>query len=348
VDYSVNTVQDQVDILVVDDTMANLQILTTMLKEKGYKVRPVLDGKTALQAVQMKIPDLICLDINMPGMNGYEVCEALKKNPAFKDIPVIFISALSEPLDKVKAFSLGGVDYITKPFQLEEVQARIDTHLRLHRLLEEEILDSQMATILALAELAEFRDDDFGQHLKRIQHFSGLLVTRFVEKGFGQTIIPRNFVRNIFYASTLHDIGKVGIPDSILLKPGKLTPEEFETMKSHTFIGSDLLEKVRKQYPKNSFINVGIEISRSHHEKWDGSGYPDRLSGSNIPVSARILALADVYDAMRSKRPYKEPFSHEVTYNRIIQDSGTHFDPDIVKIFMEIHQDFEDTYNRLI
>jgi putative two-component system response regulator len=361
---SSNTTQNQIDILVVDDTLANLQILSTMLKQNGYKVRPVLDGKTALQAVQTKQPDLICLDINMPGMNGYEVCEILKKDPTLKEIPVIFISALSEPLDKIKAFSLGGVDYITKPFQLEEVQARIETHLRLRRMQSEledynqhlqekvreqiqEISDSQMATILALAKLAEFRDEDTGRHIERIQYFCRLLVEHLDHSDLYRSYLTPDFIQNIFHASPLHDIGKVGISDDILLKPGKHTPEEFEKMKKHTTLGSNFLEGVRSRYPKNSFINIGIEIARSHHEKWDGSGYPDGLSGSQIPISARILAIADVYDALRSKRPYKEPFSHETTLNMIVSDSGTHFDPELIKMFTEIHLEFKKTYSML-
>jgi putative two-component system response regulator len=364
VDSFYNSELNQIDILVVDDTLANIQILSAILKEKGYKVRPVLDGKTALQAIQMKIPDLICLDINMPGMNGYEVCDVLKKDSTLKDIPVIFISALSEPLDKVKAFNMGGVDYITKPFEHEEVLARIKTHLNLRSLQNElvninlhlqekvaeqinEILDSQMATILALAKLAEYRDDDTGYHLERIQYFCKLLTDKLIDKGVYQSLLTPNFVQNIFHASPLHDIGKVGIPDDILLKPGKHTPDEFNKMKDHTTIGSNLLKEVLNRYPKNSFINTGIDIARSHHEKWDGSGYPDGLKGSDIPVSARILALADVYDAMRSKRPYKKPFSHMDTFHRIVQDSGTHFDPEIVKIFREIHLDFEKKYDTL-
>ena len=348
----------------MDDTLANIQILSDMLKQNGYKVRPVLDGKTALQAVQAKKPDLICLDINMPGMNGYEVCETLKKDILFKEVPIIFISALSEPLDKVKAFGLGGVDYITKPFQLEEVQARVETHLRLHRLqnkLEDynqhlldkvreqiqEISESQMATILALAKLAEFRDEDTGHHLDRIQYFCRMLAECVAKNGIYQSVITPNFIDNIFHASPLHDIGKVAIPDKILLKPGKHTPDEFEEMKKHTTIGSEYLETVRSNYPKNGFINTGIEIARSHHEKWDGSGYPDGLAASQIPVSARILAVADVYDAMRSKRPYKEPFSHKTTLNIIAGSSGTHFDPEIIKAFISVNQDFEKTYKQL-
>jgi len=349
------------DILIVDDTLANIQVLSAMLKQQGYKVRPVLEGKVALKAAEKQVPDLILLDISMPEMDGYEVCTHLKQNPNLSKVPVIFISALTEPLDKVKAFSVGGVDYITKPFQLEEVRVRVENHLRLTRLqrlmeeynhnLEEkvieqvnEISDSQLATILALAKLAEYRDKDTGRHIERIQHFCRLLVTYMAEMpGYSGQISPI-YIDNISHASPLHDIGKVGIPDHILLKPGRLTPDEFEIMKTHTMIGYNLLQSVNERYSHNSFIKTGIEISRSHHEKWDGTGYPDGLKGTEIPLSARILAVADVYDALRSKRPYKESFSHIASSKIILEGDGSHFDPDVIKAFIELEDTFERVY----
>ncbi len=353
-----------VDILIVDDTLANIQVLSGMLKQQGYKVRPVLDGQTALKAAMNKAPDLILLDISMPEMDGYEVCKRLKQDSALKQVPVIFISALTESLDKVKAFTVGGVDYITKPFQLEEVRVRVENHLRLARLqnelkeyshnLEEkvieqvnEISDSQLATILALAKLAEYRDEDTGRHIERIQYFCRELVTRMAEKpGYKDEITPL-FIENIIHASPLHDIGKVGIPDTILLKPGKLNVAEFEVMKTHTLIGFELLQSVRERYRRNSFINTGIEISRSHHERWDGNGYPDGLKGTDIPLSARILAVADVYDALRSKRPYKDGFDHEKSCELILAGKGTQFDPAIIDAFVELDKTFRWVYNEL-
>jgi putative two-component system response regulator len=357
--------QVPVDILIVDDTLANIQVLSGMLKQQGYKVRPVLDGKAALKAAETHAPDLILLDITMPEMNGYEVCEKLKQDPKLKQIPVIFISALTEPLDKVKAFTVGGVDYITKPFQLEEVRVRVENHLHLaslqqqienyNRYLEEkvieqvnEISDSQMATILALAKLAEFRDEDTGRHIERIQYFCRLLVTNMADTPLYRGRISPIYIDNITHASPLHDIGKVGIPDNILLKPGKLTPAEFDIMKTHTLIGFDLLSVIKDRYTKNSFINVGIEISRSHHEKWDGSGYPDGLKGIDIPLSARILAVADVYDALRSKRPYKTGFDHSTSCKIIMEGRGIHFDPDVIDTFAGLEADFERVYAELV
>lgn len=356
---------EPVDIMIVDDTLANIQVLSGMLKQQGYKVRPILDGRGALKAAEMQPPALILLDVSMPEMNGYEVCERLKVNPVLKQVPVIFISALTDSLDKVKAFAVGGVDYITKPFQLEEVRVRVETHLRLARLQQEleeynhnleekvseqvnEISDSQLATIMALAKLAEYRDEDTGQHIERIQYFCRELVTRLAEKKDYKDEITPLFIDNIIHASPLHDIGKVGIPDHILLKPGRLTPMEFEVMKTHTVIGYELLQSVKERYTRNSFINIGIEISRSHHERWDGNGYPDGLAGRDIPLAARIVALADVYDALRSKRPYKDGFDHETSVKLILEGKGTQFDPGIIDAFVELGPTFEWVYRELV
>lgn len=341
------------NILIVDDTLENLDILSEMLKLKGYTVRPVTSGRQALDTAMISPPDIILLDINMPDKNGYEVCELLKSNEKLSKIPVIFISALNETLDKVKAFSVGGVDYISKPFQYEEVLARVDTHLKIDNLQKElekhnlnleemvkekikELYESQMATIQALAEVAESRDDDTGKHLDRVQIYCRMIAIELSKNEKYRDIINASYIDNIFFASPLHDIGKVAIPDRILLKPGKLTPDEFEIMKTHTTLGAKTLESVRKKYPVNAFINMGIGIAHHHHEKWDGSGYPEGLSGENIPLSARIMTIADVYDALRSKRVYKEPFTHNDSCNIIYDGSGTQFDPLIIETFKEL------------
>ncbi|MBC8061274.1 MAG: response regulator [Clostridiaceae bacterium] len=350
-------------VLVVDDTPANLKVLSAILKEQGCIARTVPTGKLALKSICNNAPDLILLDINMPDMNGYQVCEALKEDETLKNIPVIFISALNETMDKVKAFSVGGVDYITKPFQFEEVQARVETHLKLsfaqkeieqyNRNLEElvkekvkELSNSQMSTIFAMAKLAQSRDDDTGKHLERVQNFCKLIAEGLSKRSKYKIIIDDKYIDNIFNASTLHDIGKVGISDNILLKPGRLTTDEFEIMKTHVIIGASTLEEVRKLYRKNSFINMGIAITNSHHEKWDGSGYPSNLSGVAIPLSARIMAIADVYDAIKSKRCYKTAFTHEESCKIIYEGSGKHFDPDIVEVFREINEDVLRTWER--
>jgi len=345
------------NIMVVDDTPANLNLLEKMLQDKGYHVLAFPGGKMALNAATKSPPDLILLDINMPEMDGFEVCERLKADAALKEIPVIFISALTETADKVKAFAMGGVDYVNKPFQFEEVNSRVQTHLRLRKLqfelekhnlhLEElvkekvrEISDSQLATINALAKLAESRDDDTGQHVERTRIFCIILAEKLRETSRYTGSIDAAYLENIYHAAPLHDIGKVGIPDNILLKPGKLTPEEFEIIKTHTVIGANTLQIARSKYPRNALINMGIAIARFHHEKWDGSGYPDGLAGEAIPLAARIVAVADVYDALRSKRPYKDAFTHEKSYAIIREGSGSHFDPALVEAFTAVESEF--------
>lgn len=353
---------DQASILIVDDMPENLQVLMETLRERGYKVRPAPNGNLALRGALSYPPDLILLDINMPEMSGYEVCERLKANEKLKAIPVIFVSGMTEMIDKVKAFSTGGVDYITKPFQREEVLARVETHLKLRKIqiqlekhnydLEDmvkekvkEISESQIAAIFAIAKLSESRDGDTGKHLERTQGFCKLLAAGLGKLPGYQSIITPNYIENIYHASPLHDIGKVAIPDIILLKPERLSCNEFEMMKKHTSIGAETLQAVSRRYPRNSFINMGIAIAKSHHEKWDGGGYPEGLSGPDIPLSARIMAVADVYDALRSKRCYKRPFSHEESCRIILQDSGTHFDPNIVAAFRELHTKFEEIWD---
>lgn len=351
-------VAENANILVVDDTIENLNLLTRMLKDFGYLVRPVPNGRLALMAAKNNQPDLILLDITMPEIDGYEVCRRLKEDATLRDIPVLFISALSQTTEKVKAFTAGGVDYITKPFQIEEVKARIETHLKLSRLQKdlagqvkkqvEDISNSQMSMIFALAKLAEMRDDETGQHIERLQTLCRMLATWM--SGHPKFIyeIDAAFIERIFFASPLHDIGKVGIPDSILMKRGKLTPEEFEVMKTHAVIGSQTLAAVQKRYPHNAFINMGISISRSHHEKWNGKGYPDGLSGEAIPLSARIMAVVDVYDALRSKRVYKPAVSHQESCAILSSEKGQHFDADMIDVFMLHEREFEQVSDTLL
>jgi putative two-component system response regulator len=339
------------NILVVDDVPANLTLITGMLKEKGHRVRPVPSGKLAIKAVEHEPPDLILLDITMPEMDGFEVCQKLKQDIRFRDIPIIFISALTETIDKVKAFGSGGVDYVTKPFQFDEVEARVETHLKLRRyqarledLVQEqvkEISDSQISTIFALSKLSESRDKETGKHLERVQIYCKMLAEKLSRQEPYNSVVDGVFIHNIFNASPLHDIGKVAIPDHVLLKPGKLTPEEFEIMKQHSLIGATTMEAVNDIYKNNAFINMGISIARSHHERWDGTGYTDGLKGENIPLAARIMAIADVYDALRSNRCYKGSLSRDRSRKIIEDGSGTQFDPVLVKAFLALEEEFD-------
>ena len=350
--------QKPASILIVDDVAANLQVLSGMLDDQGYLTRPVTSGKMAMLAAQNDPPDLVLLDITMPGMDGYEVCANLKANEKLRDIPVIFISALHETVDKVKGFGVGGLDFVTKPFQFEEVRARVATHLKLHALQTameahnhrlsdlvqaqvREISESQMATIFAMAKLAESRDSDTGRHLERVQTLCMLLALKLAGNPRDAATITPAYVNNIFHGAPLHDIGKVAIQDSILLKESKLTPQEFERMKTHTSVGAATLEAVRQRYPGNAFLTMGITIARSHHETWNGIGYPDGLRGEAIPLAARIMALADVYDALRSDRCYKLALPHDEACRQILAAGGTHFDPVVVASFQELQQEFE-------
>ena len=345
------------NIMIVDDTVENLSLLTRMVKDCGYIARPVPNGRLALQAVRGDRPDLILLDITMPEMDGYEVCRKLKADPELKEIPVLFISALSMTDEKVKAFEVGGVDYITKPFQLDEVKARVETHLKLHRLQMnlsdqvekqvEEITNLQMGMIFGLAKLAEARDNETGKHLERIQILCKMFADYLHENKHYTDHVDEAYRLRIFHASPLHDIGKVGIPDRILLKPGKLEPDEMEIMKTHSFIGARTLEEVQTRFQDNEFVKMGIKIARSHHERWDGSGYPDGLAGTQIPLCARIMAIVDVYDAVRSKRVYKPPFTHAEATQIILSESGSHFDPELIENFKQLEPEFERVWKDL-
>lgn len=359
-------------ILVVDDAKENLMLLEVLLEDMNYETVLYDRGEMALKSAQEDVfPDLALLDITMPGMSGYELCVQLKKIPRMKEVPIIFISALTEALDKVKAFSLGGVDYITKPFNAEELKLRITTHINMRNMRIElegynyslkekvnaqvkEISEAQVSTIIALAELSETRDAYTGSHLDRIQVFSKMLAKQILESDKGRDEIDEpddDFINNIFYASALHDVGKVAVPDRILNKNGRLTPEEFEFIKMHPTAGADVLKKVIAKHPTNSLVVYGESIARFHHEKWDGTGYPYGIKEKGIPIAARIVAVADVYDAIRSKRQYKPAMTHIEAMDEIIKGKGSHFDPLIVDAFIAkeegfsvIEFDFDVTY----
>lgn len=327
------------DILIVDDTLPNLQLLTSVLKEEGYKVRPASSGALALQAISKKIPDLILLDIKMPDMNGYEVCEELKRNDNTKDIPIIFISALSDINDKIKAFNIGGVDYINKPFQFEEVKARVATHLKLQayqrdmarqvseaveeiHVLNQEIIDTQRELIFTMGEICETRSQETGFHVKRVAEYCYLLATLYGCSEEDASMIKQ--------ASPMHDIGKVAIPDAILHKAGKLTIDEWEIIKTHTSLGHAMLSVSHR-----ALLKVAATIAFEHHEKWDGTGYPNGLKEEEISVEGRITALADVFDALGSKRCYKEAWDLPDILNFFKKNRGTSFEPKLIDLFFQ-------------
>ncbi|MES2606212.1 MAG: two-component system response regulator [Pseudomonadota bacterium] len=346
-------------ILVVDDTPDNLSLMSGLLKDM-YKVKIANSGEKALKIVATApAPDLILLDIMMPEMDGYAVIRKLKSDVDTRAIPVIFLTAKSEIEDEMLGLDLGAVDYITKPISPPIVMARVKTHLQVKRMqdflrdkatyLEEEVARRtaqlgalQDVTIHAMASLAETRDNETGNHIRRTQHYLKVLAEKLrYNPRFAHFLNDDKTIDLLFKSAPLHDIGKVGIPDRILLKPGRLTPDEFETMKTHTTLGRDAILHAEQELGiEMPFLRYAKEIAYSHQEKWDGSGYPEGLSGDDIPISARLMAVADVYDALISKRVYKEAMSHEKAVAIIEEGRAKHFDPDMVDTFLAVQGEF--------
>ena len=349
---------DRSVILVVDDTPDNLQLMSALLRDH-YKVQVASSGEKALKLMAGGVlPDLVLLDILMPGMDGYEVCRRMRDDPRMRQVPVIFVTAKSDSEDEEQGLDLGAVDYITKPISPAITLARIRTHLSLKRAsdllqdrnqtLEDEVkrrtreLSSiQDVTIMAMSSLAETRDNETGNHIRRTQNYVKVLAQQLQPHPRFSSYLSAEQIELLYKSAPLHDIGKVGIPDRILLKPERLDPAEFEIMKTHTTLGRDAILAAENLLDSpNSFLQCAREIALSHQEKWDGSGYPEGLKGDAIPISARLMALADVYDALISRRVYKAPMSHEQAFKIITDGRGTHFDPDIVDAFLAIAEDF--------
>lgn len=341
-------------ILVVDDTPDNLTLMAGLLKEL-YRVKVSNNGPKALViAASDNPPDLILLDIMMPDMDGYEVCRHLKADAKTANIPVIFLTAKTESADETQGLQLGAVDYLTKPVNPGILLARVRNHLQLkaqadflndkNRFLEQEVRRRtqevtmvQDVTIMAMASLAETRDSDTGNHIRRTQYYVRALAEKLRDSAEYAELLTDQYIDTLFKSAPLHDIGKVGIPDRILLKPGRFEEDEFEIMKLHATLGRDAIQHAEDQLGiKVEFLQVAKEIAYSHQEKWDGSGYPDGLSGADIPLSARLMAIADVYDALICKRVYKDPMPHDQAMRIIKEGSGSHFDPIIVEHFVAI------------
>ena len=336
-------------ILLVDDSPMNLILLQGILGD-NYDTFVAESAEQALTVLENLIPDLILLDVEMPGMNGYELISKLKSDPRWIDIPVIFLTAQEGRDKEEEAFLLGAVDYIQKPISTGVVSARVNLHLELalyRRSLESmvaektEKLSKTQDTILdVLASVTAFRDKETGSHIKRTTLFGQRLLDYLAVKDIEGYRFSPVHASNIIKSLKLHDIGKVAVPDSVLLKPGKLTAREFDIMKLHTTYGAQMIDDAIKDLGDDSFLYTAREIILSHHEKWNGTGYPQGLSGTDIPLSGRTMAIADVYDALISKRPYKEPFSHEMAKEIIIGDRGAHFDPILTDAFISIESDF--------
>jgi putative two-component system response regulator len=351
---------DKATILVVDDTPDNLSLMSGLLKDM-YKVKVANGGEKALRIAQTGAPPgLILLDIMMPEIDGYEVCKRLKGETRTRDIPIIFLTAKAEVEDEAYGLELGASDYITKPISPPIVLARVKTHLAIKRVqdflrdqnqfLESEVLKRtaevmaiQDVTIHAMASLAETRDNETGNHIRRTQHYMKLLANKLRRHPrFAHFLDSDHTIELLFKSAPLHDIGKVGIPDRILLKPGRFEPEEFEIMKTHTTLGRDAILHAEQQLGiEMPFLTLAKEIAYSHQEKWDGSGYPQGLSGDDIPISARLMAVADVYDALISRRVYKEGMPHEKAIAIMKDGRGSHFDPDVLDAFLELQDAFQ-------
>lgn len=367
--YSMNFDDDGVvkpTILVVDDTPDNLSLMMELLKG-DYRVKLANGGERAIKLASLEPhPDLMLLDIMMPGMDGYEVCQRLKANPQTRDIPVIFLTARTDVDDEKRGLEIGAVDYITKPISPPIVLARVKIHLALKSHADflrdksdflqaevnkrtREVIAIQDVTIHVMASLAETRDSDTGNHIRRTQYYVLALAKRLSTHPRFSALLTDNYIHMLFKSAPLHDIGKVGIPDRILLKPGRFEPEEFEIMKTHTTLGRDAILHAEKQLGMQvEFLSVAKEIALSHQEKWDGSGYPQGLAGESIPVSARLMAVADVYDALISRRVYKDSMPHEKAVTIIQDGKGTHFDPDIADAFVALQGEFREIAARFV
>lgn len=332
-------------LLIVDDEPMNIDILNEVLGE--YRRSVALNGEDAIKAALRAKPDLILLDVEMPGLSGFEVCRRLKGIAETREIPVIFITAQNDVDYEKTGFEVGAVDYIGKPFSPPIVRARVETHLSLKQTREAlrlqnqslealvssrtaqlqqalgEIKDAVLETILRLSRAAEYRDDDTGAHILRMSHYCATIARRLG--------LPELQVERLLHASPMHDVGKIGIRDNVLRKPGPLTPDEWAIMKSHPEIGARILSGSRSEV-----VQLAEVIALTHHERWDGTGYPRGLSGAEIPLPGRIAALADVFDALVSRRPYKEPFPLETSLELIREQRGRHFDPKVVDAFFAV------------
>jgi putative two-component system response regulator len=345
----------QKTVLIVDDELKNIKYVESLLVSEGYKTLSADNGEKAIELTQAHRPDIILLDAMLPILNGFEVASRLKADVNTQTIPIIMVTVLDDRKSRIRALECGVEEFLTKPVDRAELWIRVRNLLRLkeysdflanyNRTLEvkveektNELLASHFDAVFTIVRAAEFRDEETGAHIKRISYFC-----RHLAEMLG---MDKEFIQTIFHSSPLHDVGKIGIPDNILLKPGRHTPEEWEVMKSHAVLGFNILGKGKSSL--SPFTNMGADIALGHHERWDGSGYPYGLLGEQIPISARIMAITDVYDALRSKRPYKPAFSHDESVKIIVEGDGrtspAHFDPEVLNAFKKSLEDFNTIY----
>jgi len=351
-------------IILVDDIMANLTIGRNLLKT-FYETYPAFSAAKLFEILENVTPDLILLDIEMPDMDGYEAIKLLKADERYKDIPVIFVTAKGDEASEMEGFDLGAVDYVSKPFSGPLLLKRISNHILIAQQKKEllanqaelkdyaenlenkvqkktvEVFNLQNAVLATVADLVEFRDKGTGGHITRTQLFLQALIEELIIEGTYADEVSKWDINFFLPSAQLHDVGKIAISDTILNKPGKLTEEEFEIMKTHVEVGVEAIEKIMSEADEHAFLDHALLIAGTHHEKWDGSGYPLGLKGLNIPIEGRLMAIADVYDALRSDRPYKKAFSHEEACRIIEEGSGKHFDPVLVKAFVAVKDEYE-------
>lgn len=350
-------------ILVVDDDDGIRQLLVSQIKAVGYPCRSAVNGEEALDlAIADPRPALVVSDVQMPGLSGIELLQRLKQLDPH--LQVVMVSGHHDMAVVRQALRDGAYDYLIKPFELEELANTVDRALQHYHLLKQneayrhnlekmvkaqtrEIIQTRDLSLITLAKLAESRDNDTGLHLERMSEYSRRLAEEVARTGTYGDLVTDDFIHQLHRSSPLHDIGKVGIPDAILLKPAALTEAEFLVMQQHTTIGGDTLRSVIETHAGHTFLVMAMEIAYSHHERWDGGGYPNGIAESKIPISARIVTLADAYDAITSQRPYKQAFDHEEAVRRITRDRGLHFDPVLVDAFLACHRDFETIKTRI-
>ncbi|MDR3013615.1 MAG: response regulator [Chitinispirillales bacterium] len=362
---------DRKTIFIVDDDPTNLSTTLSALEER-YDVLTLNSGKKLLAALKKKMPNLILLDVEMPDMNGYEVIRTIKADKATANIPVIFLTAKSDSESEFEGLTLGAVDYIPKPPPPPRLlQKRIEVHLlvedqkkelldqkmelikfnqNLQQMVEKKtksVLELQRAILKTMAELVEYRDDITGGHIERTTRYLSILLDAMLERKMYIDIISKWDITLFLQSAQLHDVGKIAIRDSILQKPGKLTPEEFEEIKKHAIFGEMIIDKIKKRTTEQSFLEYAGIFAVTHHEKWDGSGYPKGLQGEEIPLKGRLMAIADVYDALVTDRPYKKAFTHEKTVEIIESGRGTHFDPALVDLFIEVADQFDKVHQEI-
>ncbi|MEM7231305.1 MAG: HD domain-containing phosphohydrolase [Planctomycetota bacterium] len=358
------------NVLIADSNKERLVALSEAVTQRGWEVTRVELGSECVEHAVLKLPDIVVIDTNLTDVDGYEVCRRIKKEPGCETLFVVLISGECSGDDRIRAYELGATDFFMRPFREDEFLAKLDvlmkvkTALRalgeartavkrhnnkLERLVRErtkEIVATRDMTVFALAHLAESRDPETGAHLERIRAYAQILAEDLSRSGPYASVIDEPFLEDLYRACPLHDIGKVGIPDVILLKPGKLTDEEFEVMKKHTVIGADAIEHAMQESGCAGFLELASEVARCHHERFDGSGYPGGLSGQDIPLAARIVALPDMFDALTSVRVYKKAFEPDVARDMIIDERGSHFDPVIVDAFERNFDQFLDVYGK--